>query len=133
MKNPYLLLVLVFSMMMTNCGPGKTAVTVDPYLGAWRLLVEGTPQGNVSATMTINKNTDGTYSGSVNSAVGYFNLDDLKIDDNKLSAEFMIQGTEFDITGNFEKNLFKGNVSGLGDNYQTNGTKIVEGENSLKP
>ncbi|HUH27143.1 hypothetical protein [Gelidibacter sp.] len=98
----------------------------DPYIGAWSLLIEDTPQGNVSATMTITKTTEGAYSGTVNSDVGAFNLYDVKIIDRRLTAGFMVQGAEFDIIGNFENSLFKGYVSGMGDDYQANGTKILE-------
>ncbi len=126
MKKSYLLFVLLSSIMITNCGSKKSAVMVDPYIGAWSLIVESTPQGNVSATMSITKNTEGVYSGSVSSDVGAFNLNDLKIVDGKLSAGFMIQDAEFDLIGNFENLLFKGNVSGMGEDFKTNGKKMIE-------
>ncbi|RXJ45652.1 hypothetical protein [Gelidibacter gilvus] len=126
MKKSYVLFVLFASLLITNCGSSKSAVKVDPYIGAWNLLIENTPQGNVSATMTITKNTEGAYSGSVNSDVGAFDLYDIKIMDSKLTAGFMIQGAEFDIIGNFENLLFKGYVSGMGEDYQASGTKIIE-------
>lgn len=111
---------------MTNCGTSKSAVKVDPYIGAWSLLIEGTPQGNVSAIMMITKNNEGVYSGRVNSDVGEFDLYDVKIMDNKLSAGFMVQGAEFDIIGNFDDVLFKGYVSGMGEDYPANGNRVPE-------
>ena len=124
MKRSYVLFVLFFSLLMTNCGTSKSAVKVDPYIGAWSLLIEGTPQGNVSAIMMITKNNEGVYSGRVNSDVGEFDLYDVKIMDNKLSAGFMVQGAEFDITGNFDDVLFKGYVSGMGEDYSANGNRV---------
>lgn len=126
MKKSYILFVLFSSFMLTYCGSSKNVVMTDPYIGAWSLLIEDTPQGNVSATMTITKTTEGAYSGTVNSDVGAFNLYDVKIIDRRLTAGFMVQGAEFDIIGNFENSLFKGYVSGMGDDYQANGTKILE-------
>lgn len=126
MKKFYLLFVLLSSIMITSCGSSKSAVKVDPFIGAWNLMIEDTPQGNVSAIMTITKNTEGTYSGSVNSDVGTFNLYDLKIVDSKLTSGFMIQETEFDLIGNFENLLFKGYVSGMGEDFKANGEKISE-------
>ncbi|MBO3099335.1 hypothetical protein [Gelidibacter pelagius] len=126
MKKSYVLFVLFSSLLITNCGSSKSAVKVDPYIGAWSLLIEDTPQGNVSATMTITKNTEGAYSGRVNSDVGTFDLYDVKIMDSKLSAGFLVQGAEFDIIGNFENQLFKGYVSGMGEDYQANGNKIPD-------
>ncbi|MCL8007675.1 hypothetical protein M8845_09590 [Gelidibacter japonicus] len=126
MKRSYVLFVLFFSLLITNCGTSKSAVKVDPYIGAWSLLIEGTPQGNVSAIMMITKNNEGVYSGRVNSDVGEFDLYDVKIMDNKLSAGFMVQGAEFDIIGNFDDVLFKGYVSGMGEDYPANGNRVPE-------
>ncbi|OBX25731.1 hypothetical protein LX77_02828 [Gelidibacter algens] len=126
MKKSYLLFVLITSIMLTNCGSSKNVVKVDPYLGAWSLLIESTPQGDVSATMTITKNAEGAYSGSVTSDVGAFDLYDLKIVDSKLSAGFMIQEAEFDLIGNLENLLFRGYVSGMGEDYKANGNKMIE-------
>lgn len=126
MKKSYLFFVLFSSILITNCGSSKSAVTIDPYIGAWSLLIESTPQGDVSATMTITKNTEGAYSGRVTSSVGAFNLNDLTIVEDKLSAGFMIQDAEFDLIGNFENLLFKGYVSGMGEDYKANGQKIIE-------
>lgn len=126
MKKSYVLFVLFSSLLITNCGSSKSVVKVDPYIGAWSLLIEDTPQGNVSATMTITKNTEGAYSGRVNSDLGAFDLYDVKIMDSKLSAGFLVQGAEFDIIGNFENLLFKGYVSGMGEDYQANGNKIPD-------
>lgn len=126
MKRSYVLFVLFSSLLITNCGTSKSAVKVDPYIGAWSLLIEGTPQGNVSAIMMITKNNEGVYSGRVNSDVGEFDLYDVKIMDNKLSAGFMVQGAEFDIIGNFDDVLFKGYVSGMGEDYPANGNRVPE-------
>jgi len=126
MKRSYVLFVLFFSLLITNCGTSKSAVKVDPYIGAWSLLIEGTPQGNVSAIMMITKNNEGVYSGRVNSDVGEFDLYDVKIMDNKLSAGFMVQGAEFDIIGNFDDVLFKGYVSGMGEDYPANGNRVPD-------
>lgn len=126
MKKSYVLFVLFSSLLITNCGSSKSVVKVDPYIGPWSLLIEDTPQGNVSATMTITKNTEGAYSGRVNSDLGAFDLYDVKIMDSKLSAGFLVQGAEFDIIGNFENLLFKGYVSGMGEDYQANGNKIPD-------
>lgn len=126
MKRSYVLFVLFSSLLITNCGTSKSAVKVDPYIGAWSLLIEGTPQGNVSAIMMITKNNVGVYSGRVNSDVGEFDLYDVKIMDNKLSAGFMVQGAEFDIIGNFDDVLFKGYVSGMGEDYPANGNRVPD-------
>lgn len=125
MKKLYVLFVLVSALVVTNCGSTKSqsAVEVDPYIGAWSLLVEDTPQGNVAATMTLTKNSEGSYSGSVNSELGAFDLYDVNISDQKLSAGFTIQQADFDLIGNFENTSFQGHVSGMGADFPASGKK----------
>ena len=126
MKKTTLVLGLIALFMITSCGTGKNAVKVDPYIGAWSILIEDTPQGDVSSTMTILKNESNEYSGTVVSDVGTFELNNLSITDSKISANFVVQDMDFDITGTFESTVFKGFISGMGEDYTANGTKIVE-------
>jgi len=126
MKKTHLVLSLIALFMITSCGPGKNAVKVDPYIGAWSILIENTPQGDVSSTMTILKNEANEYTGNVVSDVGTFELSNLNITDNKISANFVVQDLDFDITGTFESTVFKGFISGMGEDYTANGNKIVE-------
>jgi hypothetical protein len=110
--------------VFTGCGSGKAA-KVDSYVGAWSLLIEDTPQGDVSSTMTILKNESGNYAGTLNSDLGTFTLSNLKIEAAKLTAAFVVQDMDFDLTGTFEGLLFKGFVSGMGTDFKANGKKIV--------
>ena len=126
MKKIHLVLSLIALFMITSCSPGKNAVKVDPYIGAWSILIEDTPQGDVSSTMTILKNEANEYTGNVVSDVGTFDLSNLSIEDSKISANFVVQDMDFDITGTFEITVFKGFISGMGEDYTANGTKIVE-------
>ncbi|PTM07235.1 MAG: hypothetical protein DA407_10645 [Bacteroidetes bacterium] len=125
MKKAHLILGLVSLFILTSCGAGKN-VKVDPYIGTWSLLIEDTPQGDVSSTMTILKNEQGAYIGTLNSDLGTFNLSNLSIADNKIAGVFVVQDMDFDLTGNFEDAVFKGFVSGMGTDFKANGKKIVE-------
>jgi hypothetical protein len=125
MKKAYLFFGFIAFFLVTNCGSSKNA-KIDPYIGAWSILVEGTPQGDVSSTLSILKNEGGEYSGTLNSDLGAFNLNNFKIMENKLSGTFVVQDIDFDLTGNFEDTVFKGFVSGMGTDFKSNGKKIVE-------
>ena len=125
MKKAYLFFGFIALFLVTNCGSSKNA-KIDPYIGAWSILVEGTPQGDVSSTLSILKNEGGDYSGTLNSDLGAFNLNNFKIMENKLSGTFVVQDIDFDLTGNFEDTVFKGFVSGMGTDFKSNGKKIVE-------
>lgn len=125
MKNSQIIFGLITLFLVTSCGSSKTA-KVDPYIGAWSLLIEDTPQGDVSSTLSILKNEEGQYSGTLNSDMGTFKLNNFKIADNKLSGVFAVQDMDFDLTGSFEDTFFKGFVSGMGADFKSNGKKVVE-------
>jgi len=125
MKKTCLFFGFIALFLVTNCGSSKNA-KIDPYIGAWSLLIEDTPQGDVSSTLSILKNESGEYSGTLNSDLGIFKLSNFKIMDLKLSGSFVVQDIDFDLTGNFEETIFKGFVSGMGSDFKSNGKKIIE-------
>jgi len=90
------------------------------------MLIEDTPQGDVAATMTIMKNEENAYAGTLNSDMETFSLSDLKIIERKISATFVVQEMDFDLTGNFEDTLFKGFVSGMGADFKADAKKVIE-------
>lgn len=125
MKKSHIISCLLVLFLITSCGSSKN-IKVDPYIGAWSLLIENTPQGDVSAKMSLLKSEQGIYSGTISSDMGTFKLNDLSIVENKLSGTFIVQDMDFDLTGNFEDMLFKGFVSGMGADFKSNGKKVVE-------
>ncbi len=122
MKKIFFALFAVFTLSLTNCGSSKA--TVNPILGTWNLTVEGTPQGNIATDLIIAKNEANQYVGNLTSAMGNSTLQGLSIEENKLTANFQIQGMDFNISGKFEKDTFDGIVSGMGEFYKTKGTKL---------
>ncbi len=126
MKKTHVLLSFIALFLITSCGSTKNAVKVDPYVGDWSMVISDTPQGDVAATMTISKSEDGSYIGSLNSDLGEIMLNDLKIEESKLTSTFVTQEMDFDLTGTFEEILFNGYVSGMGADFKTDGKKIIE-------
>ncbi|WP_347925625.1 hypothetical protein [Pontimicrobium sp. SW4] len=125
MKKTHLLLSLIALFLITSCGTSKSAAKADPYVGEWSLVISDTPQGDVSAIMKILKNEVGEYTGTVNSDMGLINLNNIKIVESKISATFVTQDMDFDLTGTFEEMLFKGYVSGMGADFKADGKKVV--------
>jgi len=125
MKKIHLVLSFIALFIISSCGSSKSAAKVDPYVGDWSILISDTPQGDVLATMNILKNEAGEYTGTVNSDMGLINLNNVKIIESKLTATFITQDMDFDLTGTFEDVLFKGYVSGMGADFKADGKKVV--------
>ena len=126
MKKTYLLLSFIALFLITSCGSSKSASKVDPYIGEWSMTISDTPQGDVSAIMTISKSEGGSYLGTLNSDLGEIKLNNLKIEESKLTSTFVTQDMDFDLTGTFAEMLFNGFVSGMGADFKTDGKKILE-------
>lgn len=124
MKKSHLIFGIISLFLFASCGSSKS-IKVDPYIGSWSLLIEDTPQGDVSATLTILKDENTYYSGALSSNLGNFKLSNFSIVENKLSGVFVVQDIDFDLTGNFEETVFKGFVSGMGADFKANGKKII--------
>ena len=76
--------------------------------------------------MTISKSEGGSYLGTLNSDLGEIKLNNLKIEESKLTSTFVTQDMDFDLTGTFAEMLFNGFVSGMGADFKTDGKKILE-------
>jgi len=115
MKNPLAHLMLALSLLgMIACSstrkkaaeaPPKTAV------GAWSVVVAGTPMGDIPADLIFEPDGDG-YSGYIMAETEKNTLRDLKIVDNKVSGSFYspAYGTDiyFDATYNPETDTVEG-------------------------
>ena len=113
--------------LLSSCGITKTVVNPDDKLiGNWSLVAEDTPQGDVPITMTISKNEAGIFEGSFNSIMGDFAMSNLVLKNGVISCNFDVQGMVFGFKGLFDNEVFKGETSGPGQKYVTNGTKMTE-------
>ena len=118
--NLHTLAAIAISFTLFNCAGTKTS-KVDPYIGDWEYVAE-TPQGSLDVTMTIEKGEDG-YTGSLNADVGSVDLEDLKIEDGKMTATYYIESYEMPIKGTFEGDKFSGSTSWDGNEMPINATK----------
>ena len=99
--------ILAVCTVFTMCKTSKS--TASKYVGEWHYTfeMEGT---EYAAYMTINSVEDG-YTGSLTSDMGSVDLDDLVIEEDKLTATFDIQGYVMDLKGTFDGEVFHGSTS----------------------
>lgn len=108
-----IVLFLIIGALITSCKTSKS--TASKYVGEWHYTfeMEGT---EYAAYMTINSVEDG-YTGSLSSDMGSVDLDDLVIEDDKLTATFDIQGYVMDLNGTFDGEAFHGSTSIDGNEF----------------
>ncbi len=123
--NMYILVAIAYSCLLFSCAGSKKA-KVDPYIGDWEYVAE-TQQGSMDVTMTIVKAEEG-YTGSLNADVGSVDLEDLKIEDGKMTATFWIESYEIPMKGTFEGDKFIGSSSWDGNEMPIDATKVAAAE-----
>ncbi|SDB30585.1 hypothetical protein SAMN03097699_0611 [Flavobacteriaceae bacterium MAR_2010_188] len=125
MKKILTIAPILVLFLLSSCGTSRL-VNIDPYIGTWNLTVQNTEQGDIGAAMTIIKDENGSYTGNVISDLGNFMLNDLTIENTRLSSKFEVSGMAFDLTGNFNGEDFSGFVSSTNTEYKTVGKKVVD-------
>jgi len=123
MKNFFklnLLAALVYSCLMFSCAVTKKA-KVDPYIGEWEYVAQ-TPNGDLDVVMTISKTETG-YSGFLTAEMGSVDIDNLVIEEGKLTSTFDIQGSEIPMKGKFEVDTYTGTTTWEGNEMPVNATK----------
>jgi hypothetical protein len=113
---------LFIGAMLTACKTSQT--TASRYVGEWHYTIdwEGT---EYPMKMIINTSDDG-YSGMFSSEWGDLPLDDLVIEDDKLTANYDFQGNYVDFEGTFEGDTFKGVSSSGGYEFPMEATRKIE-------
>lgn len=119
-KASYLLIILA-GLIWAGCAGTKTSKEAA-FLGDWEYLVEGTPNGDVTGVMNISKDGD-TYVGKLTSDMGEIQLNDLSIVEDKLTANFDIQGMRLDMDGTFDGPKFTGTIGVDYNSFPVTATK----------
>jgi len=105
--------ILVIGALFTACKTSQN--TASRYVGEWHYTIdwEGT---EYPIKMIINSSDDG-YTGMFSSEWGDLPIDDLVIEEDKLTATYDFQGNLVDFKGTFEGDTFKGLSSSGGNEY----------------
>ena len=106
---PGLLIITLFSLALFGCAGSKTA-KVDPYVGEWDYTAPTMDGGEIDVVMTISK-TESGYNGFLSSDMGTVDLQNLIIEEGKLSASFEIEGYELMMVGSFEGGTYTGTTT----------------------
>ena len=118
-------LILIFSLglfIFMSCATSKKLA--ESYTGKWGYDIE-TPQGNYNGNMEIIQ-AGKTYTGKLNSDMGSVDLNNLVIKDGKLTADFDMMGNTINISGNFQGEVFNGNVDAGGFQIPFKATRIKQ-------
>ena len=103
-------ILAVILLLWTGCASTKKLSSA--YVGKWDYDLD-TPQGNIKGYMDI-KNDGKVFTASFNSDMGSVDLNDLVIQDGKLTANFDMQGNTIDVSGSFNGDLFDGKIGAGG-------------------
>ena len=122
-KSSYLL-ILVAGLIWAGCA-GTKASKEAKYVGDWEYLVKDTPNGDVTGVMAITREGE-VYIGKLTSDMGEIPLNDLSIVEDKLSANFDIQGMRLDMNGTFEGPQFTGTIGVDYTTFPMTATKRTE-------
>jgi len=101
-----LILVIVSLTILSGCG--TTRMMTKKYVGSWEYKLD-TPDGTYEGAMVINYDGE-TFTGLMESDMGSVELDNLKIEDGKLTASFDVGGYLLDIAGEFVEDEFTGTI-----------------------
>lgn len=132
MKKMMILAILLVATLAVNAQTAqnnKSDSDLTPieqfFIGKWKLLVEGLPQGDATMLLVIDK-IDGKYEGTIGGENGENpnKLTKVNIDKNTLNVNFVGGGYDIPVYLDKEKD---GSISGsMNDMFDITGTKIVE-------
>jgi hypothetical protein len=118
-----LLTILFTTALISGCAVFSKMGT-SPYEGKWSYTVD-TPDGIFKGFLTILK--DGKiYSGNVTVEDMTIELSDLKIEDGKLTASLNAEGYPLEIKGEFNDDVFSGDLIGPDFTIPFSANKVKE-------
>ena len=99
-------LVLLSAALLSGCGATKMAI--KQYSGSWEYQIS-TPEGSFKGAMIISHDGE-KFTGVIEADQGSGELEDLVIEDGKLTAHFYYGTYLIDIAGEFIGDEFKGTL-----------------------
>ncbi|MEM7373146.1 MAG: hypothetical protein AAF587_31270 [Bacteroidota bacterium] len=122
-KNQFSLVLITLALLLLGaCKGSKTTTKAFSPSGQWTYEVTDLPDGDVSGTMTLTDNGSG-YTGTLSSDMGDTDLENISLEDKKMSCTFSVQGYDANINGNFEGDSFTGKVSVAGYDFPVTMTR----------
>ena len=114
--------MIVVMLIMAGCASTKKSKTSIPnYIGQWNVVIS-LPDGDQERYVKFLQEED-QVAGFVGGDQGEVQLSDLVIDEEKMSANFDVEGYHIDMTGAFDGDAIKGIMSAQGYEIPFAGTK----------
>ncbi len=104
------LVIILFLSGLIAGGCASTKKAVPSFVGSWDYTAYDTPEGDMNGVFIINQ-VKGRYKGKIRMRGIGIEMQDLKIEDNKISCFIMVQGYKVDFNGEFDGNNFSGHSS----------------------
>jgi hypothetical protein len=126
MKNilkPLVFLIIAAGFFWTGCATTKTKTA--KYVGSWDYVVKNLPDGDINGIMEIGYSED-AFTGDIKSDDGNVSIkvEDLKIEEDKLSGYFYFQGMKIYMDGTFDGENYTGKISVDYNDFPMTATKI---------
>jgi len=116
------IVMVVIMLLMAGCASTKKSKTSIPnYIGQWNVIIS-LPDGDEDRYVKFVQEED-QVAGYVGGDQGEVQFSDLVIDEEKMSANFDVEGYHIDMTGTFDGDAIKGIMSAQGYEIPFAGTK----------
>ncbi len=120
MKYNYLFFVVVIAMVM-GCAVSKKVTNAA--VGQWQYKVTGTPDGDYQGIFTIQQN-GADFTGQIMANQQSSDLKNIVISDNQLTCSFDFMNYDIQMSGTFEGDSFRGNVSAEGQSFEMTAERV---------
>lgn len=117
--SPLLIPLAFLSLVLFSCHHGRRAIDLqsrsivpgpDPYVGAWDFVVQNVPSGKAEGIIEIQR-TGHQYRAELASGMGDLVIEELAIQDERLSGHFRYKGFKVNVKGVFEGNTLEGKLA----------------------
>ena len=104
----FITLLIFTGILASNCATSKK--TTPGFIGNWKYTVYDTPEGDVSGEFIISQ-ADNGYTGKFKVRGMTIDMQELKIEDDKIACYMWVEGYKVNFTGEFNGDDFEGTGS----------------------
>ncbi|MEL6588501.1 MAG: hypothetical protein AAFP02_14335 [Bacteroidota bacterium] len=119
-NRPLFFLFAMILLIGTAC-KGSKATAWTP-VGNWDFAISDTPVGNVKGVMVLTKDGD-SYTGEMRTEEGTLDLEDIKVEEQKMTATLYYEGYQLTLEGTFTGDMMDGAVSMGYDSFTLKATR----------
>ena len=123
MKKVNVFIIGFIFILLSGVVSAQTPVTTDYFVGDWEVVVVGTPHGDLSMNMHLER-VDGKFQGILSNDYGEVQVDSIEESETSIKLFFVIES--YDLILFLEKaddNNIKGNMV---DQFEATGKRVVK-------